>query len=81
MQSMAYSLLDRVTLGGFLIIWGLLMIIFHKKLNAYRTSSIPDWLPWYLHGGAVGSLIFMVGTILFGIMLILSGIGVLYGIF
>jgi hypothetical protein len=81
MQSMADSLLDRVTLGGFLIIWGLVMIIFHKKLNEYRASTIPDWLPRYIHGGAVGSLVFMVGAILFGIILILLGVGVLYAIF
>lgn len=80
-QRMADGLLERTLLGGSLILWGLLLVIFHRKLTAFRIKILPTWLPWYIHGGTAGSLIFMVGTILIGIMLILLGIGVLYGMF
>jgi hypothetical protein len=81
MQRMADSLFERILLGGSLIVWGLLLIIFHRKLTEYRIKTLPTWLPWYIHGGAAGNLVFMVGMILIGIMLILLGTGVLYGLF
>lgn len=70
MQGVGYTLLAQVPLGVFLVICGALVITFHRKLTAYRIKSF-DWLPWYIHGGAAGSLMFRFGTILFGIVLIL----------
>jgi hypothetical protein len=73
------SLFDRVLLGGFLIVCGLLLIIFHKKMNAHRVSTT-DWLPRYIHWGEIGSVIFIVGIVLFGAILILLGIGEIFGV-
>ncbi len=77
---MQESLFERILGGSALIIGGLLIIIFHKKMNEHRASTTA-WLPWFIHWGDLGSVIFMLGIILFGIVLILLGMGVLYGRF
>jgi hypothetical protein len=74
----------RVLLGGFFIILGLILIIFHdslRKLSDWKNKHDPllRWGDWWTGKYTRGGLIFIhVVTILFGLFFLVEGILIIF---
>jgi hypothetical protein len=64
--------LERLVLGSFLIVAGLILVIFHKAIRQAE-DSWNDRAPWFLQSHPRGRF-FEILLILFGVLLIFAGI-------
>lgn len=72
--------LERVVLGGVLIVFGLGLIVFHRAIKEHR-DNWNERVPWILRWSPPGGIIFTVSVILFGAFLIFAGFAYLVGAF
>ena len=74
------SPLERLVLGSFLTIAGLLLVVFHKAIKEHR-DNWNDRVPWFLQWSPPGGIVFTVSVVLFGAILVFTGIVNLVSVF
>lgn len=72
--------LERFVLGSFLMVAGLVIVIFHKAIRQ-ADDNWNDRVPWFLQTYGPRGTFFEILVILFGAILIVAGIVNLIGAF
>jgi uncharacterized membrane protein HdeD (DUF308 family) len=72
--------LERLVLGSFLTVAGLILVIFHKAIKEAR-DNWNERVPWILQWSPPGGVIFTVSIILIGAFLVTAGIASLISAF